>query len=141
VTDVFGDNRYDYDARNTFINWTINTMGAYDYAADSWGYTYGATAEWKQDWWTARAGVFQLSLTPNSEEIEPVLFRQFEPVLEFEERHTLMEQPGKLKFLLRKRWFHGEFQSGLARRLRHRNYARYLRRSRASRKSGRRRQP
>lgn len=74
-------------------------MGAFDYAADSWGYTYGATAEWKQDWWTARAGVFQLSLTPNSEQIEPILFRQFQPILEFEERHNIWDQPGKLKLL------------------------------------------
>ena len=37
--------------------------GAFD-AADSWDFTYGATAKWKQDWWTARAGVFQLSQIP-----------------------------------------------------------------------------
>lgn len=74
-------------------------MAGFDYAADSWGYTYGATAEWKQDWWTARAGVFQLSRLPSSADIEPVLFRQFQPVVEFEERHTIQDQPGKLKFL------------------------------------------
>ena len=44
-------------------------------------------------------GVFQLSQQPNDEVIEPVLFRQFEPVIEFEERHTTLGQPGKLKFL------------------------------------------
>jgi len=42
-------------------------MGAFD-AADSWDFTYGATAEWTQDWWTARAGV-QLSQIPNGEVI------------------------------------------------------------------------
>lgn len=99
VIDIFDDNKYAHDPMNNFLNWTISDMGAFDYAADSWGFTYGATAEWKQDWWTARAGVFQLSQQPNSEVIEPVLFRQFEPVVEFEERHTILEQPGKLKFL------------------------------------------
>ena len=48
---------------NTFLNWTVLDMGAFD-AADSWDFTYGATAKWKQDWWTARAGVFQLSQIP-----------------------------------------------------------------------------
>ncbi|MGB6326972.1 MAG: carbohydrate porin [Methylocella sp.] len=99
VVDIFDDNKYAHDPTNTFLNWTIIDMGAFDYAADSWGFTYGATAEWKQDWWTARAGVFQLSQTPNSEVIEPALFRQFQPVVEFEERHDLFNQPGKLKFL------------------------------------------
>ena len=99
VIDIFDDNKYAHDPINTFLNWTIIDMGAFDYAADSWGSTYGATAEWKQDWWTARAGVFQLSQVPNGQVIEPILFRQFQPVVEFEERHTIQEQPGKLKFL------------------------------------------
>jgi high affinity Mn2+ porin len=99
VTDIFDDNKYAHDPTSTFLNWTIIDMGAFDYAGDSWGFTYGATGEWKQDWWTARAGVFQLSQTPSGEVIEPVLFRQFQPVVEFEERHNIWDQPGKLKFL------------------------------------------
>jgi high affinity Mn2+ porin len=99
VFDIFDDNKYAHDSVNTFLNWTILDMGAFDDAGDSWSYTYGATAEWKQDWWTARAGVFQLSQKPGGQVIEPILFRQFEPVVEFEERHTILEQPGKLKFL------------------------------------------
>jgi high affinity Mn2+ porin len=75
------------------------TIEEFDDAGDVWSFTYGATAEWKQDWWTARAGVFQLSRTPGSTEIEPILFRQFQSVVEFEERHTIQDQPGKLKFL------------------------------------------
>ena len=39
------------------------------FAANSWDFTYGATAEWKQDWRTARAGVFELSQIPNGEVI------------------------------------------------------------------------
>ena len=74
-------------------------MGAFDYAADSWGYTYGAALEWKQDWWTARAGVFQLSDVPNSSDIEPVLGRQFMGVAEFEARYDLLGEPGVIKFL------------------------------------------
>ncbi len=61
VGDVFDDNVYAHDPTTGFLNFAFNTMGAFDYAADSWGYTYGAALEWKQNWWTARAGVFQLS--------------------------------------------------------------------------------
>jgi high affinity Mn2+ porin len=51
VIDIFDDNKYAHDPVNSFLNWTIMDMGAFDYAADSWGFTYGATAEWKQDSW------------------------------------------------------------------------------------------
>jgi high affinity Mn2+ porin len=100
VVDLFDDNRYAHDGRNGFMNWTVIDMGAFDYAADSWGYTYGATTEWRQDWWTARAGLFQLSRVPNSPQIEPVLFRQFSQIAEFEARQGFLGQPGKIKLLV-----------------------------------------
>lgn len=98
--DIFDDNKYAHDTRNGFINWSVIEMGAFDYAADSWGYTHGGTVEWKQNWWTARAGFFQLSLTPNDEYIEPVLGRQYQVIGEVEARHTLLfGQQGKVKLL------------------------------------------
>jgi high affinity Mn2+ porin len=99
VPDVFDDNKYAHDPTTGFLNFGVNSMGAFDYAADSWGYTYGAAVEWKQDWWTARAGVFQLSDVPNSPTIEPVLGRQFMGVTELEARYDLFQQPGVIKFL------------------------------------------
>lgn len=100
VGDVFDDNIYAHDPTTGFLNFAFNTMGAFDYAADAWGYTHGAAAEWKQDWWSARVGAFQLSDVPNSEKIEPVLGRQFMGVAEFEARYDLLEQPGVVKFLV-----------------------------------------
>jgi high affinity Mn2+ porin len=100
VGDVFDDNVYAHDPSTGFLNFAFNTMGAFDYAADSWGYTYGAALEWKQDWWTASAGVFQLSDVPNSEKIEPILLRQYMGVGQFGVRYDLLGQPGDLKLLL-----------------------------------------
>jgi high affinity Mn2+ porin len=45
VTDVFDNNPYAHDPKNDFLNWTIIDIGCFDYAADAWGYTYGASAE------------------------------------------------------------------------------------------------
>ena len=98
IVDIFDTNTYAHDPRNDFLNWSIIDMGAFDYAANSWGYTYGGTVEWYQDWWTVRAGVFDLSLVPNSDKLSPgVTQGQF--LSELEERHNLWDQPGKLKFL------------------------------------------
>jgi high affinity Mn2+ porin len=99
VGDVFDDNVYAHDPTTGFLNFAFNTMGAFDYAADAWGYTHGLAVEWKQNWWTARAGVFQLSKVPNGIEIEPELLRQYMAVAELEARYELFEQPGAIKFL------------------------------------------
>ena len=99
VVDIFDTNKYAHDPRGDFLNWSIVSNGAFDYAADAWGYSYGATAEWYQDWWTIRTGVFDGSMVPNSSKLDNRLLSQFQMVTEFEERHTLWSQPGKLKFL------------------------------------------
>ncbi len=99
VVDIFDDNKYAHDGRNGFMNWSVIDMGAFDYAADVWSFTYGATAEWRQNWWTGRVGVFQLSRVPNSPEIEPVLFRQFSQVAELEARYSLFGRTGKIRLL------------------------------------------
>ena len=98
VVDIFDTNKYAHDPRNDFFNWSIIDQGAFDYAANSWGYTYGGAVEWYQDWWTARVGIFDLSQFPNSKALSRG-FAQGQFVGELEERHNLWEQPGKLKFL------------------------------------------
>ena len=55
------------------MNWSIIDTGTFDYAADAWGYTYGASAEWYQGDWTVRGGMFDLSIMPNSIELDPQL--------------------------------------------------------------------
>jgi high affinity Mn2+ porin len=72
--------------------------GAFDYAADAWGYSYGLVGEWTQDWWTLRVGLFNLSRVPNTTELERD-FSQFELVTEGEARHTFLGKPGKIKLL------------------------------------------
>jgi len=95
VTDVFDTNKYAHDPRTDWMNWALVDTGSFDYAADAWGYTYGAAAEWYQGAWTLRAGLFDLSIEPNSEVLDPD-FSQFQTVLELEHRHELWGEPGKL---------------------------------------------
>ena len=98
AVDIFDTNAFAHDPRADFLNWSIIDAGAYDYAADAWGYSYGVAAEWTQNWWTLRAGLFDLSRIPNTTALETD-FAQFEIVTEFEERHSWFGQPGKLKVL------------------------------------------
>ncbi len=99
VVDIFDTNSYAHDPRSDFLNWSILDAGAFDYAADSWGYTYGAAAEWNQSRWTLRGGLFDLSKIPNNEHLEKD-FRQYSLIGELEERHDWLGHPGKFKLLV-----------------------------------------
>ncbi len=98
VVDVFDTNTYAHDPRSDFMNWSIVDSGAFDYAADAWGFTKGASIEWTQSWWTLRGGFFDLSTIPNTTILDPT-FSQHEWVGELEERHQLWRHPGKVKLL------------------------------------------
>ena len=114
VPDIFDTNQYAHDPRGDFLNWSLIDAGSFDYAADAWGYTVGAAAEWYTGRWTLRGGVFNLSKVPNSEHLE-YGFSQFQGIAEIEERHQLGGRPGALKvtsFLSRGRM--GAFDDALA---------------------------
>ena len=95
VADIFDNNKYAHDPRNDFLNWAIVDTGTFDYAAEPWGYTLGAAAEWYQGDWTLRGGVFDLSVLPNNLELDPT-FQQFQWVGEIERRYELWGHPGKI---------------------------------------------
>jgi high affinity Mn2+ porin len=120
VVDVFDTNKYANNPKLDFLNWSHIQTGTFDYAADGWGYTYGAAAEWYQGRWTLRGGFFDLSKTPTGGTSPDGIdldssFHQFQLVGEIEERHELWGQPGKLKitgFLSRGRA--GDFADAIA---------------------------
>ena len=99
VVDVFDTNAYAHDPRGDFLNWSIIDSAAFDYAANAWGYTYGVAAEWYQGKNTFRLGLFDLSVTPNSTELDPQILPQYQIVAEWERRYALASQPGILRLL------------------------------------------
>src|SRR5208282_3212651 len=118
IVDIFDTNKYANNPKNDFLNWALINAGTFDYAGDAWGYSYGAAAEWYQDRFTVRAGIFDLSAVPAGGALNgPAYgldpnFSQFQAVGELEERHQLWGQDGKLKltgFISRGRM--GEFQT------------------------------
>jgi high affinity Mn2+ porin len=95
VGDIFDSNQYAHDPRGDFLNWSAIDGGAFDYAADAWGFTVGAVAERYLGPWTFRAGVFDLSDVPNSPHLEPA-FHEFQFDAEVEHRHEVAGHAGKL---------------------------------------------
>ena len=54
MVDFFDQNSVATDTHLQFVNWTVDNNGAYDYAADTRGYTIGATAEYEDRNWGLR---------------------------------------------------------------------------------------
>jgi high affinity Mn2+ porin len=114
ISDVFDQNKYAQNPRKDFMNWAIVDAGTYDYAADAWGYTYGAAAEWYQGPWTLRGGVFDVSTVPNGTDLDTT-FSQFQLDGEIERRYSLWNRAGKIAvtgFLTRAKL--GTYQDAIA---------------------------
>src|SRR5579871_3867099 len=54
LTDFFDDNRYTHDPRTQFMGWAIMYNGAWDYPADTRGYTWGWVHEFHTRRWSLR---------------------------------------------------------------------------------------
>ena len=94
VGDFFDGNSYAKDPRADFMNWAMWSSAAYDFPADLPGYTRGAVVELNRKDWALRAGVFELPSAPNS---DVLTFNTGGAAIEFEERHKIFDQPGKLR--------------------------------------------
>lgn len=108
VADIFDQNKYAHDPRQDFLNWAGVDLGTFDYAADAWGYTYGGALELAVGDWTGRFGLFDLSVVPNSPDLE-IGLRQYQGVAEVERRLQIRGHPGAVRLT---GWLsHGKFGS------------------------------
>jgi high affinity Mn2+ porin len=94
IGDFFDNNSYAHDSRADFMNWAMWSSAAYDFPADLPGYTRGAVVELNQKNWAVRGALVEVPSQPNS---DILTFKSGGAVVEFEERHTIFEQPGKLR--------------------------------------------
>jgi len=106
VHDIFDTNDYAQDPRIDFLNWSIWASGAFDYAADKIGLTYGITAELNQANWAFRAGYFLIGDHPNSDVYDMNLFSRGMYDAELELRYRVLDHPGIAKF---GGWVHNSF--------------------------------
>jgi hypothetical protein len=65
TVDLFDLNSVGSDSHLQFTNWAIVNNGAYDYAADTRGYTYGLIAEYYDGPWAARFGEMLMPTVAN----------------------------------------------------------------------------
>jgi high affinity Mn2+ porin len=106
VADVFDGNSYARDPRKDFMNWSLWSSGAFDYAADKLGLGYGVTAELNQKQWALRSGYFLMDAESNSNNFDTRIFQRGGYIVELETRYSLFSQPGKLRTIA---WLNSAF--------------------------------
>ena len=99
VLDIFDNNAYSHDPRRQFLNWAFLTHGAYDYAGDARGFTWGAALESFHDEWAIRAGRFIQPKEPNQLQLDSRIFQHYGDQIEVERSHVIGSQPGALRVL------------------------------------------
>lgn len=65
VVDDFDINRYANSTRTQFMNWSLINNTAWDFAADTRGFSNGLMVAWVNPTWSLRYGLYQMPTTAN----------------------------------------------------------------------------
>jgi hypothetical protein len=90
LTDVFDVNDILTDSHLQFLNWTVDNNGAWDYAADTRGYTVGGLIEYDDRKWSARYGIFAMPVVANGIDLDWAFSRAHGQDWEFELRRSFV---------------------------------------------------
>ncbi len=100
LVDFFDLNSIGSDSHLQFLNWTIDNNGAYDYAADTRGYTWSVMVEYQDRNWALRFAEALMPKVANGIDLDLNLKRARAENLEFElRRNFLPKRAGVLRFL------------------------------------------
>jgi hypothetical protein len=92
VADYFDVNSVGSDSHLQFLNWTAVNDGAYDYAADTRGYTLAAMAEYEDSKWGVRFAEALMPKVANGPALDADLLRARAENIEFEFRPELLRE-------------------------------------------------
>ena len=70
LTDIFDDNKYSHDPRTQFLNWSLMDGGAWDFPADTRGYTYSFVLEYNLPILSFRGALSAEPTTANGPDLE-----------------------------------------------------------------------
>jgi high affinity Mn2+ porin len=100
MVDFFDQNSVGSDTRFQFTNWTVDNGGAYDYAADTRGYTVGFTVEYQDSNWGFRFGEGLMPKVANGIDLVWRPWQAHAENFEAEWRHGVIpKRPGVVRLL------------------------------------------
>ena len=99
ITDFFDNNNYTHDPRTQFMAWGVMYNGAWDYPADTRGYTWGIVHELNTRKWAFRYGIVAEPKVANGSQFDRRLFRDHGQVWEAERRWSPGGRNGTVRIL------------------------------------------
>jgi high affinity Mn2+ porin len=90
IADFFDLNNYGSDSNFQFLNWTVDNNGAYDYAADTRGYTFGVILEYHDRHGAVRFAEALMPKVANGIHLDAELTRARAENIEVELRGSLL---------------------------------------------------
>jgi high affinity Mn2+ porin len=99
VTDFFDNNRYSHDPRKQFMGWGTMYNGAWDYPADTRGYTWGWVHEFHTRNWSVRYASVAMPREANGLRFDRKILRNRGDVVEGELRRETNGHAGAIRLL------------------------------------------
>jgi len=99
MADFFDGNNFSHDPRSQFMNWALMDNGAWDYPANTRGYTIGLYTELGQPTWTLRFALTMVTTVPNESVWDQQIAKANTQTIEYENRYTINGQKGTLRLL------------------------------------------
>jgi len=101
MSDFYDKNSYSHDPRGQFFNWALMSNGAWDYPANTKGYTMGLVAEWINPQWELRISSVAVPKVANHPNMEYKFGKAHSETIELVKNiHLINNRPGKVALLL-----------------------------------------
>ena len=98
LSDFFDDNHYSHDPRTQFMNWSLMSNGAWDYPANTRGYTSGIIAELIKPGWSVRISSVVVPRKANGLQMDYKISKAHSETLEIE-KNWKSPHPGAIRLL------------------------------------------
>jgi high affinity Mn2+ porin len=107
LADVFDANGYSHDPRSQFMNWSLMSQGAWDYPANTHGYTWALALEYDDGPWAVRAATAAEPKSANGMGLEYRPGEAQGQVVEIERDYAALGGKGALRVLSYLNLYHG----------------------------------
>ena len=99
IADYFDDNSFSHNPRTQFLSWGLMSNGAWDYPANTRGYTPSVILEFVSRKWEFRYGISMMPQTANGNVMDKNVGKANANTLELKYKYKLRGQPGKISGL------------------------------------------
>jgi high affinity Mn2+ porin len=100
ISDFYDNNSYSHDPRSQFLNWSLMSNGAWDYPANTRGYTMGVVAELIKPTWAIRLSSVAVPRIANAPKLEYAFGNAHSETIELEKKVHIAKRPGALRFIV-----------------------------------------